>query len=294
MIVGGIAIAATVVGAVSLWVVGTLPTEDTTEITAHRGSSAIAPENTLAAVEQAIVDGADWVEIDVQELADGTVIVMHDRDLKRLGGVSLVVPGSTYEALRDIDVGSWYSPQFAGERIPTLAQVLDRCRGRARVNIELKYYGAGGTLAERVVAIVEERDMASSVAIMSLERDGVRQVKAQRPDWTVGILAAAALGNLTRLDVDFLAVHSSLATRSFIRDAHRRGREVHVWTVNDPVQMSALISRGIDNIITDVPAAARRVLRERSEMTAVERLLVEAGAWLGIVPLEKETRERPD
>jgi glycerophosphoryl diester phosphodiesterase len=102
-----------------------------------------------------------------------------------------------------------------------------------------------------------------------------------------------ALGNLARLDADFLAVNASLATRSFIRSVHRRGRAVHVWTVNDPLQMSVLASRGVDNIITDVPAVGRTVLEERAEMTAVERLLVEVGAWVGIVPPAAEAPREP-
>jgi glycerophosphoryl diester phosphodiesterase len=277
-----------VVAAGTAWLATTVRVKDTTEITAHRGSSAHAPENTLAAVEQAIADGTDWVEIDVQELADGTVVVVHDRDLKRLGGVDLRVAGSTYEELRDVDVGSWFAPEYADQRIPTLAQVLALCRGRARVNIELKYYGSLGTLAERVIRIVEQEGMASEVVLMSLNHEAARRAKALRPDWTVGILTAVALGDVARLETDFLAVNASLATRTFIRAAHRRRRAVHVWTVNDPLQMSVLMSRGVDNIITDVPAAARNVLEERAEMTAVQRLMVEVGAWLGIVNVEQE------
>jgi glycerophosphoryl diester phosphodiesterase len=283
-----LAAALVVVAAGTAWLATTVRVEDTTEITAHRGSSAHAPENTLAAVEQAIAGGADWVEIDVQELADGTVVVVHDRDLKRLGGVDLRVAGSTYEELRDVDVGSWFAPEYADQRIPTLAQVLALCRGRAGVNIELKYYGSLGTLAERVIRIVEQEGMASEVVLMSLNHEAVRQAKALRPEWTIGILTAVALGNVARLETDFLAVSASLATRAFIRAAHRRGRAVHVWTVNDPLQMSVLMSRGVDNIITDVPAAARNVLEERAEMTAVQRLMVEVGAWLGIVNVEQE------
>jgi glycerophosphoryl diester phosphodiesterase len=283
-----LAAALVVVAAGTAWLATTVRVEDTTEITAHRGSSAHVPENTLAAVEQAIADGTDWVEIDVQELADGTVVVVHDRDLKRLGGVDLRVAGSTYEELRDVDVGSWFAPEYADQRIPTLAQVLALCRGRARVNIELKYYGSLGTLAERVIRTVEQEGMASEVVLMSLNHEAVRQAKALRPEWTIGILTAVALGNVARLDTDFLAVSASLATRAFIRTAHRRGRAVHVWTVNDPLRMSVLMSRGVDNIITDVPAVVRNVLEERAEMSAVQRLMVEVGAWLGIVNVEQE------
>ncbi len=294
IIFGGstLAIASIVVIAVS--VVRSIPMTDTTQITAHRGSSEVAPENTLAAMEQAIVDGADWVEIDVQEIADGTVIVFHDGDLKRLGGVPLRTVESTYDDLSQIDIGTWFSPRFADQRIPTLEQVLELCKDRVRVNIELKYYGTGGDLEQKVIDIVERYGMESHVVLMSLKRSGILEAKAMRPDWKMGFLTAVALGDLTKIDVDFLAVSTSLATRSLIWSAHRSGKEVHVWTVNDPVQMWALITRGADNLITDVPAVGRTVMTERSTMTAVERLLVEFGSWSGLIPSSAEVVDESD
>ena len=271
-----------------------IPVVDTTEISAHRGSSVAAPENTLAAVERAITDGADWVEIDVQEIADGTVIVFHDGDLRRLGGVSLRTRESTYDDLNQIDIGSWLAPRYADQRIPTLEQVLQLCRNSIRVNIELKYYGTGGNLEQSVIDIVERYEMESQVVLMSLKRSGILKAKSMRPDWKMGFLTAVALGDLTKIDVDFLAVSTSLATRSLIWSAHRSGKEVHVWTVNDPVQMWALITRGADNLITDVPAQARTVLNERADMSVVERLLVEFGSWSGLIPSSAEPVDESD
>jgi glycerophosphoryl diester phosphodiesterase len=285
-------IVATVIIAIAT--VRSIPAIDITQVTAHRGSSVAAPENTLAAVEHAITDGADWVEIDVQEIADGTVIVFHDGDLRRLGGVSLRTRESTYDDLNQIDIGSWLAPQYADQRIPTLEQVLELCRNRIRVNIELKYYGPDGNLEQSVIDIVERYEMESQVVLMSLKRSGILRAKSLRPDWTMGFLTAVALGNLTKIDVDFLAVSTSLATRSLIYSAHRAGKEVHVWTVNDPVQMWALITRGVDNLITDVPALARTVLDERSDMSVVERLLVEFGSWSGLIPSTAETVDESD
>lgn len=279
---------------VALLTVASIPTEDTTQITAHRGSSAKAPENTLASVQQAIADGADWVEIDVQEIADGTVIVFHDSDLKRLGREQLRTPESTYAQLSEIDIGIWLSPAFSGQRIPTLEQVLEACRDRIRVNIELKYYGSGGNLEQKVIDIVERYRMESQVVLMSLERSRILNAKALRPDWKMGFLTAVALGDLTKIDVDFLAVNTHLATRSLIWSAHRKGKEVHVWTVNDPVQMWALISRGADNLITDLPELGRSVLIERSGMSVVQRLLVEFGSWSGLIPSTAQVSDESD
>jgi len=258
--------------------------EDNAQITAHRGSSAVAPENTMAAVRQAIEDGADWVEIDVQETADGQVVVFHDSDFMRLSGVNLNIWDATMDDLRALDIGSWFGPEFGAERVPTLADVLDACRGKAGVNIELKYYGHDKMLEERVADIVDSHDMASQIVVMSLKADAVTKMKSLRPDWQVGLLMSVSAGNLQNIDADFLAVNASFASRRFIQSAHAINRQVHVWTVNDAPTMSVMIGRGVDRLITDHPALARRVIEERANMSAPERLLLELASMFGVTP----------
>jgi glycerophosphoryl diester phosphodiesterase len=260
--------------------------EDDVAVIAHRGAAGSAPENTLAAVTLAVEQGADIVEIDVQESADGEVIVVHDSDLMRVGGSPLKIWQATADELMQIDVGSWFGPEFRSERVPTLRQVLELCRGRARVDIELKTYGHNDRLEERVAAIVEGAGMEDDILVMSLSSDLVRSMKALRPDWTVGLLTAKALGDLTTSDADFLAVHVGIATPRFIRRAHRAGKEVYVWTVNDAVNMSRMMSRGVDGVITDHPALAREVLARRAELSVAERLMVAAAFWMGLEPRE--------
>ena len=257
--------------------------EDNVEVTAHRGASIRAPENSLASVTAAIEDGADWVEIDVQESSDGIVIVAHDSDLKKIGGGPEKIWESTATELRSVDIGSYFAPEFSDERVPTLAEVLQACRGKVGVNIELKYYGHDEDLERRVIQIVEENDMVDQVVFMSLEADKVQKLRGLRPDWTVGLLTAVAIGGLDKAEADFLAVNTSLATQSFVASAHRAGKKVSVWTVNDRSTMSLMISRGVDNLITDDPALARDVIRERALMSPIERLLITLGERSGIV-----------
>jgi glycerophosphoryl diester phosphodiesterase len=270
LLIGGAAIG---VG-VGFWLLDGIPTRDSVAVVAHRGAAGKAPENTLAAVRQAIEDGTDWVEIDVQETADGQVVVVHDSDFMKLSGNPLKTWQATFAQLRQIDVGSWFGPAFAGERVPTLAEVLETARGAAGVVIELKYYGHDQALEQRVVDIVEATDMASEVALMSLKYEGIQKVRALRPDWPVGLLSATALGDLAGLDADFLAVNTGLAKLRFIRHAHAQGKQVFVWTVNDPVSMSRMISLGVDGLITDEPEMAREVLADRADLNLVERLML--------------------
>lgn len=256
--------------------------EDQVQITAHRGGAAIAPENTLAAIRQAIQDGADWVEIDVQETRDGVVVVVHDSDLLRVANAALKVRNASLEELQQIDIGSRFSPEFSDQRVPTLQEVLELCRDQVGVNIELKYYGFEQNLEQRVAELIEATGMENQIVLMSLETKGIARMKSLRPEWTVGLLTAVAAGDLTRAQADFLAVNSSLATRAFVRAAHSRGKPVAAWTVNDSMAMSAMMSRGIDNLITDNPALAKQVLQQRQQLSPVERLMVELAFFLGV------------
>ncbi len=266
---------------VGTWLLDGIQTVDNVTVIAHRGAAGKAPENTLASVRQAIKDGADWIEIDVQETVNGEVVVIHDSDFMKLAGVSLKVWNGTLEQVKEIDIGSWFDPRFSAERVPTLIEVLEETRGKARVMIELKYYGHDQQLEQRVVDIVEQLDMVDEVAIMSLKFDGVQKIRTLRADWVVGLLSATSIGNISKLDVDFLAVNMAMATPRFISNAQSAGRQLFVWTVNDQVSMSRMMSLGVNGIITDEPELARKVLVERADMSSVERLLIHTAVLLG-------------
>jgi glycerophosphoryl diester phosphodiesterase len=255
---------------------------DAVEVIAHRGAAGSRPENTRAAFEQAIAEGATWIELDVQETADGAVVVIHDRDLKRVAGVPLAVHEATRADLAGLDVGSWFGPDWAGERVPTLEEVLALARGRIRLLIELKDYGHGVRLEERVVAAVDSAGMADAVAIMSFDRAAIARVKSLGPGLRVGLLAASAVGDLTRTGADFLALRAAIATPGLVARARAAGLPVLVWTINDPLSMSAAISRGVSGIITSWPGRAREVLAERAGMGTAERLLLVAADLAGL------------
>ena len=250
-------------------------------VIAHRGASAAAPENTLAAFRLAIEQGADVVELDVQESADGEVLVVHDSDLMKVGGAAMKIWETDAAVLRKVDIGSHAGPQFSGERVPTLAEALAVCKGRVHVIVELKSYGHDDRLEERVAALVEAAGMENECSFMSLDREMVRAMKRLRPRWRVGLLAAKGLGDLTSLGADFLAVEARMATRRFVRRAHRAGQEVYVWTVNDPAWMLDTMGRGVDGLITDRPAMAREVVARRAELSDAQRILVALMVGMG-------------
>jgi glycerophosphoryl diester phosphodiesterase len=278
----GVAAAAIVAVAIGVAVLHGVRREDHVQVMAHRGSSRAAPENTIAAIRRAIDDGADWVEIDVQETADGQVVVFHDSDFMKLAGRKLKIWEATMHDLQDIDIGGWFAPEFQQERVPTLSDVLAVCKNRTRVNIELKYYGHDQQLEQRVADIVESHGMAADVVCMSLKSGGVRKMKALRPEWRVGLLMSVAAGDLAKIEADFLAVNARFATGGLVKSAHKAGKEVYVWTVNDAATMSTMISRGVNGLLTDKPALARSVLEQRAAMSVPERLLLELAGVLGV------------
>jgi glycerophosphoryl diester phosphodiesterase len=254
----------------------------TVEIIAHRGAAGARPENTMAAVLKAIEDGADWIEIDVQETADGEVIVAHDSDFMKSAGVDLKVWNATVDDLARIDIGSSFDPAYAAERTPTLRDVLLAARGKSKVMIELKYYGHNVDLQDRVARIVEETAMSDQITVMSLKLPMVEKMRVLRPGWRTGILAAKAIGDLSKLDADYIAVNTGQVSVGLIKRSKAAGKQVYAWTVDEPVTMSRMISMGVDGLITNQPALARQVMEQRNALSAPERLLLWVADSFGI------------
>jgi glycerophosphoryl diester phosphodiesterase len=254
------------------------------QVTAHRGHARAAPENTLSAIRKAIDSGADYAEVDVHQTADGVVVLLHDRDLKRVAGVSRRLDELTYAEVRKLDVGSWFSPAFAGERVPTLAEAIHVCRGRIKLNIELKFFGRDRRLAREVARILREAGFEPDCLVTSFEYDALLTAKRDNPRLRTGLIVAHALGDVSRVEVDVLSVRADWLSDRVLRDAHRHGREVHVWTVNDPGQMTQMMKRGVDNIITSDPDLAIQARDEWASLTGAERLVLASRLLLGLGP----------
>jgi glycerophosphoryl diester phosphodiesterase len=264
----------------------------TVEIIAHRGAAGERPENTMAAVLKAIDDGADWVEIDVQESADGEVIVAHDSDFMKSAGIELKVWNATMTDIAGIDVGSSFDPAYAAERTPTLREVLSAARGKSRVMIELKYYGHNVDLEDRVARIVEETGMADKIAVISLKLPMVEKMRSLRPVWRTGILAARAVGDLSKLDTNIIAVNVGQVSVGLSERCKANGKLLYVWTVDEPVTISRMISMGVDGLITNKPALARQVIERRNALSVPERLLLWVADSFGIGSFRLVANER--
>ena len=249
-------------------------------VTAHRGSSKDAPENTLSAIRRAIEDGADFAEIDVQETADGVVVLLHDTDLMRVAGVNKKIWQLPYSEIKPLDAGSWFSPDFKGEPIPTLAEALALARNKIKLNIELKFNGRDKQLVASALQIIRDHDFDSECVITSLNYDGLKKVEKLNPDLKTGFILAKSIGNMFRADIDFLSLASGMVNADVVAAARKRKMDVHVWTVNRPDDMSYFINLGVDNIITDYPAKLVTVIKERAALNDVEKFLLVAADML--------------
>ncbi|MEG0377945.1 MAG: glycerophosphoryl diester phosphodiesterase membrane domain-containing protein, partial [Eubacterium sp.] len=151
------------------------------QVTAHRGSSVNAPENTIAALEGAIADGADYAEIDVAQTRDGVIVVSHDNNLKRISGHNINIWESNYNDIKNLDIGSWFDPKFSDQRIPTLEEAIETCNGKIKLNIELKPTGHEASLVESTIAIINKENFRGDCFLASLSYPTIEQVMARDP-----------------------------------------------------------------------------------------------------------------
>lgn len=244
---------------------------DEIQITAHRGSSKAAPENTMAAIKMAVEDMADFVELDVQETADGIVVLGHDSSLKRVAGINRTINSYTFEDLEKLDVGSWFSDQYAGEPIPSLEEVMEYCKGRVDMNIEIKNMGRDSALPDKVIKLIEKYQMKEQCVVTSTRLSYLERVKELAPEVRTGYIVSAAYGDYYSSEaIDFISLRSSFVNERLVEAAHEKGKAVHAWTVNSKSEMERMKMLGVDNIITDYPVLAREIVYRKA---ATETLL---------------------
>lgn len=254
--------------------------QDEVYITAHRGSSMKAPENTIPAIEQAIRDGADYVEIDVRQTKDGVPVLLHDRDLRRIAGVPRPIWEMTLKEVRDIDAGGWFDPEYSGVGIPTLQEAVDALQGRAKLYLEIKPSPQTPGLTSSALEVVRQEEMVEDTILAALEQEVLAEAKRLEPDLRTSLFIHTALGTPDLRLLDVLALRAAIAEEASVRQARRQGHELHVWTVNDRMEMSRFIDMGVDNIITDRPEVMADLLEERAELSDAELFLVKLRNWL--------------
>jgi glycerophosphoryl diester phosphodiesterase len=241
------------------------------EILAHRGASADAPENTIAAFREAVAQRADGVELDVRLCASGEVVVCHDPTLERLAGVPWEVRHTTWRKLRQAEVGTRLG--FAAERIPLLEDVLALLPPSLLVNVELKCETAeDGRLVARTLEVIRSAGAEGRVLVSSFHPLCLLQLAAIAPRVRRGYLVDPAKsflvhGVLVAAVVSSFSVHPqhAQATPPRVRRWKHAGYRVVAWTVDEPAEARRLEALGVDYLVTNRPAEMRQALRSRAQ-----------------------------
>jgi len=233
---------------------------------AHRGASGYRPENTMSAFTYAAQLGATGFETDVQMTADGELVLIHDESLLRTTGVNKLVKDVTLAELKTYDAGSWYSSQFAGEKIPTLDELMELAKAhQLMLNIEIK---SGIVLypdiERKVLNKIEEHGLKQQCIISNFNHYSLAQCNAIDPEVATGILYMEGLYRpwdyAKTLGATALHAPKYAAQAELVAEAKSNGIIYNVWTVNEPREMEALLAAGVAGIITDYPDRLHQLL----------------------------------
>ena len=240
-------------------------------VIAHRGFSGQAPENTLVAIRQAIEVGADMVEIDVTVTADGHVILLHDETLDRTTNGQGLPTSMTLDEIRELDAGSWFAPEYAGEGIPTLIEALETVKDRILINVEIKSEAVEHGVVPKVAALIVEHEMLDQVVVSSFSPEALTQMKTVDP----AVITATLFNKELHTDRDPLEIIQEVGSRGFnisgkrltdamVERCHKHGFPVAVYTVNEPNELLLLMEMGVDAVFTDHPDLMIEVLGKGS------------------------------
>lgn len=238
------------------------------EIIAHRGASYDAPENTVASMKLAWDQNADVGELDVFLTKDGKIVVLHDANTRRTTGYDGRVADMTLEEIRKLDAGKWKGEKFAGEKIPTLEEILATVPPGKRLFIEIK---CGPEIVPELDRVLRASGLKpEQTAIISFSAEVVAAVKKARPDlqayWIVSLVGKKTAESLiakarqVRADGLDLSANPAVLDKAFADQVKAAGLRLYVWTVNDPALARKMIEAGVEGITTDRPGWLREQL----------------------------------
>ena len=224
---------------------------------AHRGASALAPENTLAAFQEAVDRGCDWIETDVRLTSDLVPVLIHDETVDRTTDGRGAVGRLTLRRILRLDAGSWFGRPFREERIPTLDEALEWSRGRCALNLELKEEERGEEAIDRITRRVLAHEAAGRVLFSSFRAADLLRIRSALPRARLAWLVSRGCRGLQPLDREarLSALHpkDSLVTPRLARRCRRMGLAVHVWVVNRRGRLAQLGALGVEGVMTDDP-----------------------------------------
>lgn len=241
------------------------------EVVAHRGYSGIAPENTIASAREAINAGATGSEFDIRATKDGVIVLLHDGTFDRTTDGKGKPEEMTFEEIRKLDAGSWKDPKYAGEKVPTLDETLASLKDSGCIPvIEVKVEG----ISQQVVDAVRKADMLDQAAVIAFSGNVVKEIRELEPNlpcywlWSETLegtpeeQAEAIFNEAAKYNTNMVDLNYGMLSPEVVKELKRRGMKVWCWTVNNPVEMDALMRWGVESITTDLPNEAVRLNKE--------------------------------
>ncbi|MFE0302717.1 MULTISPECIES: glycerophosphodiester phosphodiesterase [Bacillus] len=229
-------------------------------IIAHRGSSSAAPENTIAAFDVAVEQGADYIELDVQMTMDQHVVVIHDDTVDRTTNGNGLVKSYTLDQLKKLDAGSWFEQQYTNERIPTLQEILERYSQRIGILIEIKHPKRQIGIEKAVARIINRFSYSRHIIIQSFDVHALQRIKAFAPSLRTALIIKPDAFKLTKRKLttyssfaNGLNMKKTMINRWWIDRIHSFGMEVFIWTVKDQKTADRIKKYPIDGVVTDNP-----------------------------------------
>lgn len=235
-------------------------------LVAHRGASAVAPENTLAAITQALKTPAEFIEIDIHQTRDNQLVLMHDASVERTTNGTGNIGDLTLAQVKKLDAGSWFDSAYQHERVPTLEEVLQLVKGKKKLLIEIKkgdnYYEG---IEDNILALIQQYKAGNWCVIQSfydpvLEKIWKNEFAVPTHKLIIGKMPWLPLyfdhgfqwGTFDKYDrASAINVNQYFASTAFIRYVHKNGFKTFVWTVDDPAEINRIVDRGADGIITN-------------------------------------------
>ena len=252
-----------------------VPNNDNIEITAHRGASYNYPENTMSAFVGAKQLDADWIELDVHQTKDYQIVVIHDSNFKRVGGVNKRVSDLTYKEIEKIDVGSHFNANYSEERAPLLEDVIKFAKvNNIKLNIEVKPTGTEVDIEKQIIELINKYDFKENCVVASMNYEVLEKTKAIDSSIHTLYVMSLAIGNIIDLSAaDNYSIEASNIKYSLVARIHNSGKKLFVWTINDEETLHKMIDLNVDNIITDNVNQAKEALSTEQEVNIINELI---------------------
>ncbi len=247
------------------------------KVMAHRGYGYGVPENSISSIKKSIKEKIDYVEIDVQKTKDGKYILNHDKNFTRVAfgkpkEASERVGNLTYSQIRTFDIGSNFGPKYAGEKVPTIEDILDLCKGKIKINLELKEK-VDSKMMDDLIKMVKERNMQNQVIFTSLDIKNVEYIEKKDSNLLTGLIYFVTLGKKENFISDYLIMEEREATDSNIFNLQIQGHKVIVWTVNTDESIEKFVKSEADGIISDNPLKIKQAIKENSMLNEKDLIL---------------------